>query len=178
MLLLQFDGMLQLLGEQPQLGGFLGYGWLISRDGVVIAYGFGLFAGRKTVNSNLAEYLALIEGLDALLDLRITNTPIVIHGDSKSVIDQMNGAASISSLSTHNLYRRARKLAGQFDHISWGWVPRKNNKQADDLSRRSLNQLYIQPHAYETAMEQLNARSPGYGEFMSLLDLRVYNPGL
>jgi ribonuclease HI len=70
MYLLQFDGMLQPLTEQPQMGGFLGYGWLMSRDGSEVAHGFGLFANKQTVNSNIAEYLALIKALEASVDLR------------------------------------------------------------------------------------------------------------
>ena len=103
---LQFDGMLHTLSEEnPRNGGFLGYGWFLTRDDDnEIAYGFGLFAQKGTVYSNLAEYLALIEALDALLDLRIRNEHIEIRGDARCVIDQMTRAASISSLTTQRLY--------------------------------------------------------------------------
>ena len=102
---LQFDGMLHTLSEEnPRNGGFLGYGWLLTRDDSEIAYGFGLFAQKGTVNSNLAEYLALIEALEALLDLRIRNEHMEIRGDARCVIDQMTRAASISSLTTQRLY--------------------------------------------------------------------------
>jgi len=174
---LQFDGMLHTLSdENPQNGGFLGYGWLLTRDDTEIAYGFGLFAQKQTVNSNLAEYLALIEALEALLDLQIRNEHIEIRGDAKCVIDQMTGAASISSLSTQRLYRRARKLANQFRYLTWGWVPRNKNKPADKLSRRGLYQLFIKPNAYEMALSRLNTHPPDCSGFISLLDLRVYNP--
>ncbi len=174
---LQFDGMMHTLSEDnPQNGGFLGYGWLISRDDTEIAYGFGLFAHNNKVNSNLAEYLALIEALDASLDLRIRNDKIEIRGDAKCVIDQMTGAASISSSATRALYQRAQKLASQFNHLAWGWVPRSENKLADKLSRRGLRQLYNRPNAYESAMHQLNTQPCDRSGFISLLDLRVYNP--
>jgi ribonuclease HI len=176
MICLQFDGMLRTVSEHPREGGFLGYGWLITRDEAEIAYGFGLFAHKQTVNSNIAEYLALIEGLEASLDLRIKNEHIEIRGDAKCVIDQMTGAASISSLPTRRLYARARKLACQFNHLTWGWVPRNKNKPADKLSRRGLYQLYIKPNAYETALNQLNAYPGGCKSFIPVLDLRVYHP--
>ena len=173
---LQFDGMLQTLDEQPQMGGFLGYGWLITCNNTEIAHGFGLFAHKRIVNSNIAEYLALIEGLDALLDLRISDEPIEIQGDAKCIIDQMTGAASINSFSIRSLYHRARKLSGQFNHLRWGWVPRNKNKLADKLSRRGLRQLYSKPNAYEIALNRLNSHPVGPDGFISLLDLRVYNP--
>ena len=173
---LQFDGMLHTLSEDPLTGGFLGYGWLITRHGIEVAYGFGLFAHKRMANSNLAEYLALIEGLEASVDLRIKNEPLEICGDAKSVIDQMRGAASISSLPTQKLYRRARKLACQFSHLSWDWVPRNKNKLADQLSRRGFRQIIVRPNAYETALGDLNTRAADRSGFISLLDLRVYNP--
>ncbi len=174
---LQFDGMLHTLSEEtPQTGGFLGYGWLLTRDITEIAYGFGLFAQKQTVNSNLAEYLALIEALEALLDFRIMHEHIEIRGDAKCVIDQMTGAASISSPATQRLYQRARKLANQFIHLSWCWVPRNKNKPADKLSRRGLYQLSIKPNAYEMALNQLNTDPPDCSGFVPVLDLRVYKP--
>jgi len=174
---LQFDGMLHTLSdENPRNGGFLGYGWLLTRDDIEIAYGFGLFAQKQTVNSNLAEYLALIDALEALLDLRIRNEHIEIRGDAKCVIDQMTGAASISSPVTQMLYQRARKLANQFNHLSWGWVPRAQNKQADKLSRRGLYQLFIKPNAYDVVLTQLHTHPTGAKGFISVSDLRVYNP--
>jgi ribonuclease HI len=176
MYLLQFDGMLQTLTEHPQMGGFLGYGWLITRDGTEIAHGFGLFGNRQTVNSNIAEYLALIEALEASFDLRILDEQIEIHGDSLCVIDQMAGKASVSSPAIQNLYRRAHRLAGKFRHLTWGWVPRHKNKLADSLSRRGLEHLYNQPGAYALALNRLDAQSGGSSGFISMLDLRVYNP--
>jgi ribonuclease HI len=176
MYLLQFDGMLQMLTEHPQMGGFLGYGWLITRNDIEIAHGFGLFANKQTVNSNIAEYLALIEALEASIDLRIKNEQIEVHGDSRCVIDQMAGNASVNSLSIRNLYQRARKLAGKFKHLTRGWVPRHKNKLADSLSRRGLAHLYNQPGAYALALNQLDAQAQGGSGFISMLDLRVYNP--
>jgi ribonuclease HI len=174
---LQFDGMLHTISEEnPRTGGFLGYGWLLHLDDNEIAYGFGLFAQKHLVNSNLAEYLALIEALEALLDLRIGNEYIEIRGDAKCVIDQMTGVASISSPPTQRLYQRARKLAAQFNHLSWGWVPRAKNKPADKLSRRGLYQLYIKPNAYEMALSRLNTYPQDSSGFIPVLDLRVYNP--
>ena len=176
MYILQFDGMLHQPTGQNKKAGLLGYGWLVTNNESQVAHGFGLFAHNCMANSNLAEYLALIEGLDALADLRIWKEPVEIRGDAKCVIDQMTGAASVSSVSTRRLYQRARKLADRFNHVTWGWIPRSKNKPADKLSRRGLHQLFVKPDAYATALNQLNAYPGGHSGFISLLDLRVYNP--
>lgn len=119
MYILQFDGMLcSSSGIWPIDVGLLGYGWSIQRNNIEIAHGFGVFIRNCMAGSNVAEYLALIEGLEALVDLRIRNSAVEIRGDAKCVIDQMIGAASVSSPLTLALSRRARKLAGHFTSLT------------------------------------------------------------
>jgi ribonuclease HI len=66
---LQFDGMLRTIHNDWQTYlGLLGYGWLIERNHMEVAHGYGIFVGRSMVGSNIAEYLALIEGLNASLE--------------------------------------------------------------------------------------------------------------
>ena len=177
MYILQFDGTLHFVHEKAGKAGLLGYGWFILNDQVEVARGFGLFAQTDTANSNIAEYLALIEGLEALADLKTGNEPIEIRGDAKCVIDQMKGVASVSSLPTRKLHRRAKRFAARFNSLTWTWIPRKENKLADKLSRRGLRQLHIMPLAYERAMDQLNTHTAGPSGLISLIDLRVYSPG-
>jgi ribonuclease HI len=174
--ILQFDGMLHQPTGQNEKAGLLGYGWLVTNNESQVAHGFGLFAHSCMANSNIAEYLALIEGLDALADLRIWKEPIEIRGDAKCVIDQMKGMASISSPPTRKLSSRARRLANQFANLTWVWVPRKKNKPADKLSRRGLHQLHVIPHAYENALNQLTNHPMHGGGLIPVVDLRVYTP--
>lgn len=135
---LEFDGMLRTMDEVPIRTGILGYGWLFSRDGTEIAYGFGLFYYRGSINSTQAEYMALSEGLEAIRDLDICDEFLQISGDARCVIEQMTGTASVSAVSTKKVFKRARKLAASFQNIAWRWVPRHENKLADRLSRRGL----------------------------------------
>jgi len=90
----------------------------MSRDGTEVEHGFGLFANKQTVNSNIAEYLALIGAIGASVDLSIRDDQIEIHGDLKCVIDQMAGRASVNSLSIQSLYQHAYKLDGKFKHLT------------------------------------------------------------
>src|SRR5262245_14515816 len=129
---LQFDGMLRVSDhEWPTQLGLLGYGWLIQHNGTEIARGFGVFLRNCKAGSNAAEYLALIDGLEALVDLRMPNETIQIRGDAKCVIDQMTGAATVSSPLTKILHKRARQLSRRFSYLSWIWVPRRENRSAD-----------------------------------------------
>ena len=178
MYLLQFDGMFRAPeNDRPNGPGLLGYGWLIQRDGREVARGYGVFVRNCKAGSNAAEYLALIDGLDALTDLQITNETVEVRGDAKCVIDQMTGTATVSSPLTKILYRQARKLSRRFGSLTWTWVPRRENHHADRLSRRSF--LYLH---YSSRLD-LNAKPPKQphlykGGLIPLVDLRIHSPSL
>ena len=176
MYILQFDGMLRTVHNDWQsYVGLLGYGWLIERNNVQVAHGFGIFVGRCMAGSNVAEYLALIEGLEALVDLRIRNAAVEIRGDAKCVIDQMIGIASVSSPLTLELYQQARKLACQFTSLTWRWVPRRENRQADSLSRRSFRYISYSS-CLDREINQPQLLSLYGGRLVPLVDLRVHHP--
>ena len=80
-----------------------------------------------TAGSNAAEYLALIEGLEALEDLRIGNEPVEVRGDAKCVIDQMLGHAAVSSpLTAHTSSTRPKADATlQIPDLGLGAAPRE-----------------------------------------------------
>ncbi len=173
MLTLQFDGLFRGAPQDLHLSddaGFMCYGWVILRDGMVIARGHGGYACARDASSNVAEYLGLIEGIEALLDMRATKELIVVCGDAKSVIEQMQGRACVSASSIKPLYKRASKLVTQFRRILWTWTPRRNNHTADSLTRRALRQIRANPEQYEIAFQK---RRYSVG-MHPILDLRMY----
>jgi ribonuclease HI len=180
MLSLQFDGLYRGAPQNLHLGqgaGVMCYGWVILRGKSVIARGHGGYVRGKEASSNVAEYLALIEGLEALLDMGAENEPVMITGDAKSVIEQMQGLASVSAHSIRPLYRRARKLFTRFQRVSWCWTPRANNQEADALTRRALRQLRANPSHYEQVLASLipgkeNGRTAS--RLTPVLDLRIF----
>ncbi len=179
MLRLEFDGLFRHADdEHPASAGIMCYGWRILRRKQVIAQGHGTFARGCNANSNIAEYLALVEGLEALLDLGATNERVVVCGDAKSVINQMEGVAGISSPAIRVLYTRARRLANQFIDLRWEWLPRRHNRAADALSRHALKRLYYDPARYETVLAELRAAAQtGFASrLVELGGLRVYQP--
>jgi ribonuclease HI len=172
---LRFDGMLHTSGSEPMPLSLLGYGWVIERNGVEIARGFGLFLRQRKTGSNIAEYLALIEGLETLLDLRVNRERVEIRGDAKCVIDQMTGYAKVSSSLTRKLNQRAQKLARSLPSIRWVWVPRHENRHADRLSRRSFRYLRYSPQL-DREINKSRLSASYSGRFVSLVDLRVHTP--
>jgi ribonuclease HI len=183
MLTLRFDGLFRHIQCKEQVSGqsgFMCYGWIITENGRIRAYGHGGIAGQCNANSNAAEYLALIEGLDALLDLAGGGQAAQVYGDAKSVIEQMRGAAQVNASSIRMLHQRASRLAARFAQIEWAWVPRRENHAADTLTRRALRQMRLDRKKYQSAVsEMVKGKALRNGEprpWRNLLDLRIYQP--
>lgn len=144
MYILCFDGLFCQEGRHFDFGGEFGlmcYGWLIYKDQQVIARGRGSYVHRDVASSSGAEYLALIEGLEALADLRLAKEPVLVVGDAKAVIDQMQGINDVNSVRIRRLYKKARHLCQQIHSLYWLWVPRNQNKAADHLTRQALRHV-------------------------------------
>lgn len=193
MIVLRFDGLYRCLsndsgengnssvrspGSRPpgapiSKPGLLCYGWLITRKGVAVAQGHGAFTRGRNASSNVAEYLALIEGLDALIDLGIGSEPVEVRGDAKSIIDQMRGAAEVNAASIRPYFKRAGQLVSKLHRVDWIWMPRKNNREADTLSRRAMRQLRRDRSYYLNAVQFVTSH-PRRERLTPVLDLRVY----
>ncbi len=181
---LRFDGIFREVPNNPDpraSAGFMGYGWLIFKKGTLVAKGHGVFARGKDANSSIAEYLALIEGLEALLDMGVSSKTVEVFGDAKGIIDQMIGTSAVNSPRIKPLYRRAKKLAIRFSNLRWKWTPRKHNREADRLTRRAMRQISYDRKNYQAAVEAIH---PDHGnnshkyKFLPLMDLRVFQPGI
>jgi ribonuclease HI len=176
---LQFDGLFMPVragATSSSQAGFMCYGWLISKNGHVIARGHGGCARSQDATSNVAEYLALIEGLDALHDMGIAAEPVAVMGDAKSIINQMEGTSNVVSNRIKPLYRRARRLSAFFRNLRWAWTPRRYNRQADELTRRAMRQIRRDPDSYQAALKCLG--KPVSGKAFNLIDLRIYHSPL
>lgn len=179
---LRFDGLFRSLpgGVRPvQRAGFMGFGWLIFCDDRLVAQGHGVYGHGQNATSNTAEYLALIEGLEALGDMAVGKEPVRVIGDAKSVIEQMQGIAGINAPDVRALHRRANRLASRFAHVKWEWMPREQNHAADLLTRRAIRQVRLDRSAYQAAIQTLDPtqfRGRNRWKYILLLDLRVYRP--
>lgn len=86
--------------------------------------------------NNEAEYCALIAVLDAAVAARAQQ--LVVHGDSQLVIRQVNGEWLINSPSLVPLCQTVLELKAQIPAVSLRWIPREENGEADELSKRAI----------------------------------------
>ena len=111
---------------------------LTHADGVVIdeiARGIG-----ETTN-NVAEYQALIAGLELALEHHVSD--IEVHVDSELVVHQVRGAWKIKSDRLRALAVKARALMGRFQSSSIKHVRRERNADADKLANQGMDQAAL-----------------------------------
>lgn len=147
---LYFDGLFRNLKDVSDAG-VMCFGWLLLQDSHLIAYGYGAVARGRDATSNIAEYMGLIDGLEAMVDMSIGYDPVVVYGDAKSIIHQMLGRSKVSTHRVQPMYRKARRLARQLYVTDWRWIPRQQNKSADQLSRRALSEIRANPKTFQDA---------------------------
>lgn len=97
----------------------------------------GVFHG----TNNQAEYSGLISGLHEALKAGVRH--IEIRGDSKLVVEQVNGRWRAKQAHLRSLQGEAQMLLAQFDSWSLEWIPRESNKIADRTANQALrNGIY------------------------------------
>ncbi|MCX8007409.1 MAG: ribonuclease HI family protein [Coriobacteriia bacterium] len=107
---------------------------LVDESGAEIA-AFGRCIG--TATNNVAEYQALIAGLQAAQDHNVRS--LVVRLDSELLVRQMTGRYRVKSASLKPLHERAAALAASFDAIRFEHVPRSMNARADALCNEALD---------------------------------------
>ena len=124
MITVNVDGLAE---PNPGLGT---YAFIVRDGGRRIKEGYGL-AG-KMVTNNFAEYEAIVQALSYLLPR--AEEQIVVESDSRLLVKQMTGEYRAKKGAYLEKYLQARELAGRFKQISFRWVPREENREADLLT--------------------------------------------
>ena len=102
-------------------------------DEVAALYGY---LGPAT--NNVAEYQALLHGLRYALGRGARR--LKVFSDSELVVRQISGAYKVKHPSMVPLHREARELMRRFDEVSVSHVRREQNKEADALANRALDE--------------------------------------
>jgi ribonuclease HI len=117
--------------------GNMGLGIIIENDGHNI-YNKSLAIRKrvfgKETSNNVAEYLALLNGLNFLIERKLEKSGIVVYGDSQLVIKQMNKDWGIKEGVYKPYAKEAYQLTWKFRNLKFIWLPREQNSAADALS--------------------------------------------
>jgi ribonuclease H / adenosylcobalamin/alpha-ribazole phosphatase len=111
------------------------YGYVLeAEDGTVLA-AHGETIGVAT--NNVAEYSALIAGLEKALELGVGEVDVV--SDSELMVKQMRGEYRVKNEALRDLSTRAAQLARQVGSVSYRAVRREHNELADRLVNEALD---------------------------------------
>ncbi len=75
----------------------------------------------------------------------------MIRGDSKLVINQLNGTFKVKAIRLVELYREAADLLSRFKNMQIEWIERSMNAEADLLSRIAYSKFIKSAKASRTA---------------------------
>ena len=107
---------------------------LEAEDGTVLA-SHGERIGVAT--NNVAEYRALIAGLERALELALPEVEVV--SDSELLVKQMRGEYRIKNDALRELAARAQALARRVGSVGYRAVRREHNELADRLVNEALD---------------------------------------
>lgn len=124
---LYFDGCCK---GNPGIGA---YGYVIKVNDEVIVSGNGVL-GKCT--NNIAEYQGLLNGLKKAIQMGFKE--IVILGDSKLVINQINGEWKVKDNKLVSFYQECMELLSEFRFWKAKWISRELNKDADLIANKAL----------------------------------------
>ena len=107
---------------------------LEAEDGTVLA-AHGETIGVAT--NNVAEYSALIAGLEKARELGLRDVEVV--SDSELMVKQMRGEYRVKNEALRELSLRAARLAGTIGTVTYTAVRREHNELADRLVNEALD---------------------------------------
>jgi probable phosphoglycerate mutase len=87
--------------------------------------------------NNVAEYRALIAGLEAALERDVTELEVV--SDSELVVKQMRGEYRVKNAALQDLSLQAKRLALRLGDVTYTAVRREHNELADRLVNEALD---------------------------------------
>ena len=92
------------------------------------------------MSNNRAEYEALREVLQWLIDQGLSRENVSVNSDSSLLVNQMQGRWKVKGGLYLNAYNECVQLARQFSSISFHWVEREENEEADLLARNAYKE--------------------------------------
>jgi ribonuclease HI len=111
------------------------YGYVLeAEDGTVLA-AHGEAIGEAT--NNVAEYRALIAGLEKASELGVGELEVV--SDSELLVKQMRGEYRVKNAALRELHDEAARLAHRLGKVGYRAVRREHNELADRLVNEALD---------------------------------------
>lgn len=99
-----------------------------------------IMTGKKylgTATNNVAEYSALILGLESVKKLEAKDVHCLL--DSELIVRQLNGQYRVKHPDMKPLYEQVQELIKQFENVKFEHIPRERNALADKLANEAMD---------------------------------------
>lgn len=106
------------------------YGYVVYEDGRRTHSEHGV-AGHGVTN-NYAEYFCLVRALEHIAGRSDEET--TVFSDSTLLVNQMTGKWRFKRGAYSGVYLEAKRLAAGFSRLTFVWIPRERNAEADELT--------------------------------------------
>jgi ribonuclease H / adenosylcobalamin/alpha-ribazole phosphatase len=93
--------------------------------------------GIGVATNNVAEYTAVIRGLERARDLGARE--VLVRSDSRLLVEQLSGRFKVKNPTLQRLHAEASSLGSGFARIRFEHVPREQNTEADRLANRGVD---------------------------------------
>uniref|UniRef100_A0A7N2N597 RNA-directed DNA polymerase n=1 Tax=Quercus lobata TaxID=97700 RepID=A0A7N2N597_QUELO len=121
----------------------------VSPQRQILLYSFSL---SELCSNNVAEYQALIIGLQMAIEMGIAQ--LEIFGDSKLIINQILEQYDVKKEDLIPYCKYAKKLLANFEATTLEHIPRKENRQADALANLATALALSQEETTKVAISQ------------------------
>jgi ribonuclease HI len=111
------------------------YGYVLEADDGTVLAAHGEKIGVAT--NNVAEYRALIAGLERAVELALPEVEVV--SDSELLVKQMTGVYRVKNEALRELSLEAAQLARRIGNVTYTAVRREHNELADRLVNEALD---------------------------------------
>jgi ribonuclease HI len=111
------------------------FGYVLETDDGTVLEARGQRIGVAT--NNVAEYRALVAGLEAALDRGVTRLEVV--SDSELLVKQMRGEYKVKNTALRALHDAAAELERELGEVTYTAVRREHNELADQLVNEALD---------------------------------------
>jgi ribonuclease HI len=120
-------------------GGTACYGYVIRKRWRVLFRGSGVVGTSRNMTNNVAEYHGLIGAIEKIKEVGLDGERIVVKSDSELLVHQMTGEWRVKAPLLKPLHRKAVALIRDLE-ISFTWIPREENAEADELARKAYRE--------------------------------------
>ena len=111
------------------------YGYVLEAENGTVLAAHGEAIG--TATNNVAEYRALIAGLEKAAEVGVDELEVV--SDSELLVKQMRGEYKVKSETLLGLFEQASGLADRLGSVRYTAVRREHNELADRLVNEALD---------------------------------------